>query len=154
VLAFAVVAGYVNREQLAIKIKSVFVPVTPKPAPYEAQNAHRPPSFRGDAPWALSALPECFDQTSKSTAPSLRYIESHLPAGAAMVRPPAKLQYGDCTLRVRSDEVYVDRGSDHMHIPPQARLYTAPGTIALLRGANGGYELRVYRTVAAPSGSY
>ena len=153
-LAFAIVAGYVNREQLAIKIKSVFVPVSPKPAQAEAQGGHRHGAFTGDAPWALSALPECFDQTSKSTSPTLPYIIAHLPAGAAMVRPPAKLHYADCTVQVVGDEVLVDRGSDHLRIPPQARIYTAPGKVALLRGSAGGYELRVYRTIAAPSGSY
>jgi hypothetical protein len=153
VLAFAIVAGYYNREKLAIKIKSV--PVTPKPAQAEAEGARRPRAFTGDAPWALSALPECFDQTSKSTSPTMPYILAHLPKGAAMVRPPATLRYADCTLRVSADgEVLVDRGNDHMRIPPQARIYTAPGNIALLRGAEGGYELRVYRAIAAPSGSY
>lgn len=144
-MAFAIVAGYVNREQLAIKIKSVFVPVPPKAAQREAEGPRKAVAFTGDAPWALSALPECFEQTSKSTAPTLQYIEGHLPSGAAMVRPPAKLQYADCTVRVVGDEVLVDRGADHMRIPPQARIYTAPGSLSLLRGANGGYELRVYR---------
>lgn len=143
-LAFAIVAGYANREQLAIKIKSVFVPVTPKPAQNEAEAARKHGAFRGDAPWALSALPECFDQTSKSTSPTLPFIIAHLPNGSAMVRPPATLRYSDCTLRVTGDAVLVDRGGDHMRIPPQSRLYTAPGKIALLRGSNGGYELRVY----------
>jgi hypothetical protein len=149
VLAFAIVAGYVNREKLAIKIKSVFVPVTPKPAQAEAQGARGYGAFTGDAPWALSALPECFDQRSKSTSPTLPYIVAHLPKGAAMVRPPATLHYADCTLRVTGDEVLVDRGTDHMRIPPEARVYTAPGSIALLRGVEGGYELRVYRVEQA-----
>ena len=145
VLAFAVVAGYVNREQLAIKIKSVFVPVSPKPAQSEAQGRRKPGAITGDAPWALSALPECFDQTSKSTSPTLAYVLKHLPSGSTMVRPPATLRYADCTLRVTGDQVLVDRGGDRLRIPPQARIYTAPGTLALLRGSNGAYELRVYR---------
>ena len=34
----AIVAGYANREQLAIKIKSVYAPVTPKPVtPFSAR---------------------------------------------------------------------------------------------------------------------
>jgi hypothetical protein len=125
----------------------VFVPVPPKAAQHVAEGPRKAAVFSGDAPWALSALPECFDQTSKSTSPTLPFIIAHLPAGATMVRPPARLQYGDCTLRVRGDEVFVDRGGDHMHIPPQARIYTAPGKVALLRGTEGGYELRVYRVI-------
>jgi hypothetical protein len=152
VLAFAIVAGYVNREKIAVKIKSVFVPVPPKAAQHVAEGERKAGAFSGDAPWALSALPECFDQTSKATSPTLPYVLAHLPAGAAMVRPPATLQYADCTVRVTGDEVFVDRDGDHMHIPPQARIYTAPGSIALLRGSEGGYELRVYRVIAAPTG--
>ena len=76
--------------------------------------------------------------------PQLSYIRAHLPAGAQMVRPPATLHYADCTLHVQDAQVFVDRGTDHMRIPAQARLYTAPGRIALLRGSDGGYELRVY----------
>jgi hypothetical protein len=59
------------------------------------------------------------------------------------------MHYADCTLHVAGDEILVDRGSDHMRIPPPARIYTSPGKIALLRGSNGGYELRVYRVEQA-----
>lgn len=146
VAAFAGVAGYMHRGELALKIKSVYAPAPPKAAQREAQGKRTPGAFGGDAPWALSALPECFTQTSKSTSPTLGYVLARLPSGAAMVRPPARLRYADCTLRVQGAQVFVDRGADHMRIPPQARLYTAPGTLALLRGSDGGYELRVYET--------
>ena len=143
-LAFAVVSGYVNPGKIALKIKSVYVKVPPKAAQPEPSGTRVAAGVTGDAPWALSALPECFDQQSKSTGPQLSYILAHLPARAQMVRPPATLHYADCTLRVQGAQVIVDRGTDHMLIPPQARLYTAPGKVALLRGSDGGYELRVY----------
>lgn len=151
-LAFAIVSGYVNPGKIALKIKSVYVKVPPKAAQPGLNGPRRPAGVTGDAPWALSALPECFDQQSKSTGPQLSYILAHLPQGARMVRPPATLRYDDCTLRVQGTQVLVDRGTDHMRIPPQARLYIAPGKVALLRGSDGGYELRVYSIVAAPTG--
>lgn len=142
----AIVAGYMHREQLALKIKSVYAPAPPKAAQREAQGERKSGAFTGDAPWALSALPECFEQTTKSTSPTLQYVLARLPSGASMVRPPATLHYADCTLRVEGAQVFVDRGADHMRVPPQARIYTAPGTLALLRGSEGGYELRIYKT--------
>lgn len=144
VLAVAAAAGYVNREKLALKIKSVYVKVPPKAAQPQPQTKRRPQAFTGDAPWALSALPECFVQTSESTAPDLSYVLSRLPKGAVMARPATVLRYGDCTLHVEGEQVLVTRGSDRMRIPPKARIYTAPGELALLRGSGGGYDLRVY----------
>ncbi len=151
-LAFAVVSGYVNPGKIALKIKSVYVKVPPKAAQPAPAGTRKAAGVTGDAPWALSALPECFDQQSKSTGPELSYMLAHLPAGSQMVRPPATLRYDDCTLHVQGAQVFVDRGTDHMRIPPQARLYTAPGKVALLRGSDGGYELRVYRIIGAPTG--
>lgn len=143
-LAFAVVSGYIDPGKIALKIKSVYVKTPPKAAQQEPLGNRTAAGVTGEAPWALSALPECFHQQSKSTGPQLSYIIAHLPRGAQMIRPPATLHYGDCTLRVQDAQVFVDRGTDHMLIPPQARLYTAPGKVALLRGSDGGYELRVY----------
>lgn len=151
--AFAIVGIYWNREQLAIRIKSVFVPVPPKAAqtlpPSKRGNAG---AFVADAGWALSVLPECFTQTSKSTGP-LKYVLANLPSGAQMLRPGATVDSADCHVTVTTATVVVTRGSDRLRVPPVARLYQAPGSIALLRGSDDGFELRVYKTVAAPSGS-
>jgi hypothetical protein len=150
VAAFVAVGAYSNRENLAIKIKSVFVKVPPKAAQTEPPSQRKAPAFTGDAPWALSALPECFAQVSKSTGPDLSYILAHLPKGSQMVRPPEDLYYADCVLRIRGDAVYVQRGSDRMRIPPATRVYVnyQDQKLAVLRGAQGAYELRVYETPA------
>lgn len=108
-------------------------------------------AFVADVGWALSALPDCFAQTSKSTGP-LKYVLSNLPSGAAMLRPGATVDSANCHVTVESDTVLVTRGADRMRVPPIARLYEAPGWLALLRGADNGFELRVYRIYAAPSG--
>lgn len=143
-IGVAIVAGFANRDRIRLKIASVYASVPPKAAQTPPPSARNARAFVGDAPWALSALPECFDQLSKSTSPTLDYILAHLPKGAAMVRPPQTLQYADCTVRVVDDMVYVDRGQDHLRVPPPARVYTGGAYVALLRGGVGGYELRVY----------
>ncbi len=138
-----VVAGWVNRDLIRIKIASVYARVPAKPGaanPRAPQTAH---ALQGDAPWALSALPECLSQTSESTG-SQAYVRTHLPAGAARVRPPATLVYGDCSIRIAGDEAYVQRGADRLRIPPHAVFYRANGVLALIRETPGGAELRVY----------
>ncbi len=142
------VAAYANRDVLAIKIKSVYVRVAPKASIPQRTRAPNRGAFSGDAPWALSALPECFTQASKTTSPQLQPVLQHLPKGATMVRPPADLRYADCTLLVRGDVIYVRRGGDRMRVPPAARLYVSGNGLALLRSLEGGYELRVYRTAS------
>ena len=150
VLAVAVgIAGWVNRDALRIKIASAYARVNPKPdaAAARGEGSHR--GIRGDAPWALSALPECLIQTSKSTGPQ-GYVRGRLPPGVQPVAPPATLRYGDCTLLVTDGEVFVRRGEDRFRIPPHVRLYRAPGVLALLREGPDGNELRVYEPANQP----
>ncbi len=151
-VAAFVIAGFYANPDIAIKIKSVFVKVPPKAAPSEAPSKRASSAFVADAGWALSVLPECFTQTSKSTGP-LNYVLANLPSGSSMLRPGASVDSADCHITVTSDTVVVTRGSDRLRVPPIARLYEAPGWVALLRGGGDGFELRVYRTVAAPTGS-
>lgn len=146
IIVFAIaiaVAGWVNRDAIRIRIASVYVRVSPKP---QASNVPGPGSSKGlggDAPWALSALPECLVQTSKTTGP-IAYVLEHLPDGAAPVAQPATLRYGDCTIELAGGAAVVRRGEDRFRIPPHVRLYRGPGVLALLRTASNGNELRVY----------
>jgi hypothetical protein len=143
VIGVAIVAGYANRDRIRLKIASVTASVPPKAAQTPPPSARRSTAFHGDAPWALSALPECFAQVSKTTGPP-RYVLAHLPKGATMVRPPQDLTFADCKLHVAGETIYVQRGVDRLRVPPPARLYVSDGEVALLRGGAGGYELRVY----------
>jgi len=145
VTGVAIVAAYADREQFALKIKSVYAPAPPKAANGAVRGAV-PDAVTGDAPWALSALPECFRQRSKATSVHESFILAHLPKHAVMVRPPATLQFADCTLRVAGAEIFVRRGKDELRIAPPARLYTAQDAVALLRATPTGYELRTYGT--------
>jgi hypothetical protein len=148
VVSVAVVAAYANRERIRLKIASVYATVPPKAAqePTPSQRGVRP--FRGDAPWAFSALPECFRPVSKSIGP-LKYVLAHLPKGSIMVPAPAIRYFSDCTVRVKGDEVEVERGVDRLRIPPPVRLYESNNLVTLLRGLAGTYEMRTYATHGA-----
>jgi hypothetical protein len=138
-----VVAGWVHRDLIRIKIASVYARAPAKPAAAGDRGSVAPAPLSGDAPWALSALPDCLTQTSESTG-SEAYVRAHLPPGAVRVRPPAKLTYGDCRIAIVGDEAFVRRGSDLLHIPAPARFYRAGARLALVRGAGNSVELRVY----------
>lgn len=143
VTAAVVVAGWMNRDLIRIKLASVNLRVPPKPSSPNPKETLNPLPFHGDAPWALSALPECLIQTSESTGPR-DFVLAHLPAGSTPIVPPATLVYGDCTISVTGDEAFVSRGPDRFHIPPHVAFYRSPQALALVRGASGGMELRVY----------
>ena len=138
------VAGWMNRDLIRIKIASVYAPVSPKPVQSGPVTPRSPVPLHGDAPWALSALPECLVQMSETTGPAA-YTTAHLPPGSVPVRGPATLRYGDCTISVSGDEAIVTRGADRFHIPPKIRFYRTSQTLALLRAEEGGTELRVYQ---------
>jgi hypothetical protein len=143
VVAVAViVAGWALRDRLRIQVGEGRGSGPPKP---QASSTARPQSgLGGDAPWALAALPECFEQLTTDTGPRA-FLLAHLPANSVVVVPPARLRYADCTIFVRDDEAVVSRGSDRLRIPPPARFYRSPGTLSLLRSTAGGGELRVYQ---------
>ncbi len=145
------IAGWINRDALRIKIASVYAPVPPKPETATTTGRGAAVGLYGDAPWALSALPECLIQTSETTG-SRSYVLAHLPAGAVALPAPATLKFGDCTISLAGDEAYVRRATDRFRIPPRVRFFRAPGALALFReDASGGNELRVYQPVSEHS---
>lgn len=138
-----IVAGWVNRDLIRIKIASVYAHVSPKPAaPSNSQGSATAP-LSGDATWALSALPECLTQVLESNG-SPAYVRRHLPAGAVRVEPPATLVYGNCSIHIVGDEAFVQRGLDRLRIPPHAEFYRARGLLALVRQTPANAELRLY----------
>lgn len=138
-----VVAGWTNRDLIRIKLASVYARVPAKPGASDSLEQGSVAPLRGDAPWALSALPACLIQMSKSTG-SPAYVHAHLPPGATPIVPPATLVYGDCSIKIAGDEAYVRRGADLLRIPPRVHFYRAAGLLALIRESSVGQELRVY----------
>jgi hypothetical protein len=140
------VAAWVNRDLIRIKIASVYARAVPKPAAQPHSGGGRAPGFAGDAPWALSALPECLSQVSMSSG-SARYVRARIPSGAVRVDAPARLTYGDCTIAITGNAALVSRGADRFTIPPSVEFYRAAGLLAVMRESEGNVELRVYRPV-------
>lgn len=128
--------------------------MTPKPVTPIAQNANRSGAYIGGGPWALSALPECFTQESRTTGPRA-YVFAHLPRGATPVYPGSTVLAADCRVFEHEGEVWAWRGDDRLRVPAPARLYqvTSPAnqrTLALLQGSANAFDLRVYRLAPAP----
>lgn len=147
-IAGLIAGAYWNREELAIKIKSLYVHVPPKAVDAHASGTAESNAFRGRAPWALSALPECFMQIAQARSPhSLAFVRAHLPHGAKPVSAPATLHYADCTLQIAKATITVERGADRLYVPARAQLYIAGNILALLRTSRKGYDLRIYHIV-------
>ncbi len=140
------VAAWVNRDLIRIKIASVYARVAPKPGASSRVRSGAIAPLSGDAPWALSALPECLTQLSKS-AGSTRYVIAHLPKNAVRIAPPAHLAFGDCTIAIDGREAFVRREDDRFRIPPSVQFYRAGAELVMLREAAGSVELRVYQPV-------
>jgi len=135
--------AWANRDLIRIKIGSVYARVPPKAGGSGPPEPAPSAALRGDAPWALSALPDCLTQVSESSGPTA-YVRSRLPRGAAAIVPPATLVYGDCTITIAGDQADVWRGADRLHIPPRAQFFRASRFLALLREDSHGAQLRVY----------
>ena len=111
---------------------------------WKATAAPPPPTDTvGDAPWALSALPDCFVQRSETTG-TQAYVDAQIPAGAQPVLDGTRLSYGPCTILVRKSELLVERGSDRLRVPPRATLYTAGNMLVLVRASGKTSILRTY----------
>lgn len=145
--AGVIVAGYANREQLALKIKSVYAPVPPKPVSPVASTRGVNRAFIADARWAFSALPECFTQQSHSTGPG-SYVLPLLPKDARPVPAGYAVFAGDCRAFVHGTQIWIWRGADRLRIPPPARLYESGSgssrMLELLQGPPDALDLRVY----------
>ncbi len=150
-LAVAVLAtAWSNRDRIreSVAPKSPprqFAAATTPHGGFEGEGGPGNAPMRGDAPWALSALPDCLIPQSESTG-TLAYVRSKVPAGATAVPAGTILHYGPCTILVRDGEALVSRGPDRLRIPPHVTLYRAGSRLALLRESDGTGELRVYAT--------
>lgn len=147
VLGIAIlIAAWVNRDLIRLKIASVYARVPTKAGPAQARVNDSSASLRGDAPWALSAFPECVRQQSESRGTPL-YVRAHVPPGATQIVPPNNVRYGDCTIAIRGWQAFVHRGKDAFRIPPQVEFFSSGKSLVVLRIANGSADLRVYDPV-------
>ena len=98
----------------------------------------------GDAPWALSALPDCARQHSEDRGDAVA-VRAKIPEQAVPVQ--GHLVAGKCTIDVTADGIFVQRGSDRLRIPPPARLLYWNDRYYLYKQDRKGAVLRVYSFV-------
>ncbi|MBV8363106.1 MAG: hypothetical protein JO193_00920 [Candidatus Eremiobacteraeota bacterium] len=103
-----------------------------------------PGPLGAEAPWALSALPECWLQQNVWRAHTLAGLRAHLPVNARAIAPGAVLVYRNCTLQVRADDAVVTRGNDRFHIPPHSHFFSLGDELIFVR-QNRAAELRIYK---------
>jgi hypothetical protein len=144
-----IVAGYVNRDRIKLKIASVYAPVPPKAVQAEAIARRREHVLGIAAPWVLSALPECLRQTFEA-AGTRAYVASRLPSGYTQQPAGTQLQFSDCSVVVGANDVTVRRSRDKYYVPPPARLFKRASSIALIYQAGARAVLRIYEP-APPS---
>lgn len=131
----------VHRASVAIQIASVRASVPPKPAADDARGAGTPPPLIGDAPWALSVLPECFHQRSEITGPRA-FVLSHIPAGIPLTN--TVVQAANCTLTIGTDGAVVARGVDRLSIL-HAQFFRIGVDLGVYHPSGASAEFRRYR---------
>jgi hypothetical protein len=99
--------------------------------------------FAGQGAWVLSALPECFDEQSRIRGP-LAALRAKIPPPADRIAPGTVFRAGECTVSVRPHDLLVDRGADHVRVPPEAALYRAGGRLVLVARSGRTLEIRRY----------
>ena len=151
VVALGILAGALaHRRATELRVASVQSTGSPSPPRAQAASTESPRAVRGDAPWAMSAVPECFHQQREVHGPAT-YVRAHMPGGARPLPSGTTLRVGDCEVRVAGGSVVLRRGVESLRVPPQATLYALPrGDLALVRTDPHAAVLRVYRPSTLP----
>jgi len=137
------IASLTHRSALPLRIRAVQASGSPSPPRRETPSTSRTEDFIGDAPWALSALPECLVQQTVWAGEAEGVLRSHLPREAQAVSIGTVLRYNDCRITVRARDAFVVRGRDYLHIPPRTQFFVLDHRLFLLRVGRHA-ELRAY----------
>lgn len=116
---------------------------TPGPAQHDVASHQMPLAVTGEAPWALSALPECFKQLASRSGPPA-YARTKIARDARRVSEKMTLTVADCTLDVKHDSAVVTRGENRLTVPAVARFYVAGDHLVLERLEARHEDVRVY----------
>ncbi len=116
---------------------------TPGPAQNDLALHPTPVAVTGAAPWALSALPECFKQLANRSGPPA-YARAKIARGARRVPAETTLQVADCTLDVNRNSAVITRGENRLTVPAVARFYVAGDRLILERLEARREDVRVY----------
>jgi hypothetical protein len=112
----------------------------------------RDDAVSGEAPWALSVVPECFEQT-RSFSGDARFARAHIPPGARRVAAGLRLRVADCTLDVAAETAELRRGDNRLDVPAPAHFFVAGPLLVLDQREGVREEVRLYalRGGAAPA---
>jgi len=136
---FAITLHRMPAPDLRISAKPSGSPSAPRSQPPSTATA---PPLRGDAPWALSALPDCAHQDAERHG-SVAFVRAAIPAGAQAVQ--GRLAAGDCSIAVTPRGILIDRGKDRLRIPAPAQLLRSGERYYLYVQDKKSAVLRVYR---------
>ena len=135
----------------ARKLDVAAVQASGSPSASRPQPSSKPDTgVAGEAPWALSALPECFEQLSE-TRGSFAFAAARLPTGGRLAPSGSALRAADCSVSVGERGLLVRRGDLRLVVPPDARLYVWPDRFAVLRRDGASADLRLYRGASGTS---
>ncbi len=116
---------------------------TPGP-PQKDDRPGTPGPTRGEAPWALDVLPECFFELSHASG-SPAFIAAKRPPAERVLPAGSVVRVADCTLTIGAGTAVVTRGADRLVVPPLARFYgDGPKRVVLDRVSRGREEVRVF----------
>jgi hypothetical protein len=127
-----------------LEVSSVRATGTPTvPRPEATPTPAKVAAVAGNAPWALSALPECFVQDVEAHG-TYAFARSRVPPAMQPIAPGHRLETVDCVLHVAAHSGIVERGAERLVIPPDAQFLWNSGHLALLRKTGSLGELRLY----------
>lgn len=138
VFIFAITVRKLPQADLRVSASPSGTPSAPRSQPPEGAG---PAAVSGEAPWALSALPDCARQHSE-TRGDAAFVTRAIPKDATPVS--GHLQAGPCSIDVSATGILIVRGKDRLRIPPPARLLHADGRYYLYERDRKGAVLRVY----------
>jgi hypothetical protein len=144
VVTFGVILAAFHRPGRELRVASVKSTGSPSPPRREGTSTFSPPPPNGNAPWAMSALPECFHQ-EREVHGTWAFVRAHVPPAARALSRGTTLHERDCTVVVGDGVVDVTRGNETLRVPPVAALYALPhDRLALLRADATDAVLRIY----------
>ncbi len=143
VCAAGIAAFLAHRSALPLRIRAVQASGSPSSPRREIPSKSRTQDFIGDAPWALSALPECLVQQTVWAGQGEGALRTHLPREAQAVSIGTVLRYNDCSITVRARDAFVVRGRDYLHIPPRTQFFVVGHRLFMMRVGRRA-ELRAY----------
>ena len=97
----------------------------------------------GDAPWALSALPECFRQLRSASGPAA-FVRAKMPRDAKLFAAGTRLRIADCTLEIGYETAIVTRGENRLSIPAIVRISRAGANLVVERYDGSHGDGRIY----------